>query len=70
MSVTVLQDDGTLRVHRLGLNLREGERPQFTVGANQWFAAEPNESTDYALVGVSGLSKFYGVFDFKFKLDQ
>ncbi|MEM8969619.1 MAG: cupin domain-containing protein [Bacteroidota bacterium] len=53
LEVAVLYPDGSLKVHRLGPNWKQGDRFQLVVPANHWFASRMADSTSYALVGCT-----------------
>lgn len=42
---------GELTIHKLGLNIENGELPQIIIPGGEYFAAEP--STDFTLVGCT-----------------
>lgn len=46
-------EEGQLITKKLGKNLDNGEVPQITIPKNHWFAAEPDEACDFALMGCT-----------------
>ena len=53
LRVVELTPAGTLREHRLGLDVGAGERPQATIPAGSWFGARVADSASFALVGCT-----------------
>lgn len=51
-NVVELAADGP-KVTRLGLDLINGERPQYLVKPNVWFGSKPAEGSEWALVGCT-----------------
>lgn len=46
-----ISQKGELTIHKLGLNIENGELPQIIIPGGEYFAAEP--STDFTLVGCT-----------------
>ena len=64
LDVICLFAEGTSRVHRLGLDLNRGERPQFLVPAGTWFGTQLAPGADYCLVGCTVAPGFeFGDFE-------
>lgn len=51
ISIHVIDEEGNLTTHKLGLSPENDILPQVTIFANQWFAAE--SMGDYSLVGCT-----------------
>lgn len=49
----IISDDGKYSNIIIGNDLEENQQPQFTVKANDWFAAEVMNKNDYTLVGCT-----------------
>ncbi|HMQ68140.1 MAG TPA: cupin domain-containing protein [Ignavibacteria bacterium] len=45
--------DGNLTVHKLGLDLEEGQTPQVLIKAGNWFGAEVNKPDSFCLAGCT-----------------
>lgn len=48
-----IQKDGTLIVHKLGLDIDKGELPQITIAAGSWFGSKVEEAGGYTLCGCT-----------------
>lgn len=48
-----IASNGKLKTHRLGNDPEKEERFQVTIEAGHWFAARPDNGTEYALVGCT-----------------
>lgn len=53
LRVHMIDPDGNYSFQDIGLNLDNGEIPQFTVPAGVWFASEVAEGGTYSLVGCT-----------------
>lgn len=53
VNIFVIDDIGNLSVHKLGLNLEEGELPQILIKASKWFGAKVNTPDSYCLCGCT-----------------
>jgi hypothetical protein len=53
LDVLLLRDGGAGQVHRLGLNLRAGQRPQLVISAGTWFAVELDQAASHCLFGCT-----------------
>lgn len=51
--IHILENDGTYSCIRLGNNLADGDRFQFVVPANTWFASEPAPGSSFSLAGCT-----------------
>ena len=51
--IYVLTPDGDLDVISLGSNIQKGERFQYVVPANCWFASKPGPDSNYSFVGCT-----------------
>ena len=49
----IISDDGKYSNIIIGNDIEENQQPQFTVKANEWFAAEVINKNDYTLVGCT-----------------
>jgi predicted cupin superfamily sugar epimerase len=53
LQLIALTPDGTLREHRLGLDLEAGQAPQVTIPAGAWFGARLVDATGFGLVSCT-----------------
>lgn len=53
LNVHIIWPTGLLETIRLGSQMQAGERLQYMVPANVWFASEPAEGSTYSLVGCT-----------------
>lgn len=53
ITIHMIDTEGVYHAQKLGLNIEEGEQPQYTVPAGVWFAANVNETNSYTLVGCT-----------------
>ena len=53
IEIHMIHEDGAYELVQIGLNLRNGVYPQYTVPANTWFAASILEPESYGLVGCT-----------------
>ena len=53
ITIHMIDNEGVYHSQKLGLNIEEGEQPQYTVPAEVWFAANVNEADSYTLVGCT-----------------
>jgi predicted cupin superfamily sugar epimerase len=53
LDVLLLRDGQAPRVVRLGLDLAQGERPQFVIEAGTWFGAELVAGSSHCLIGCT-----------------
>ncbi|SMO42260.1 cupin domain-containing protein [Gracilimonas mengyeensis] len=53
LTIHMIYSDGRYEKQEVGMNLEKGERPQFTVPKEVWFAAEVSEPNSYSLVGCT-----------------
>ena len=53
ITIHMIDNEGVYHSQKLGLNIEEGEQPQYTVPAGVWFAANVNEAHSYTLVGCT-----------------
>jgi predicted cupin superfamily sugar epimerase len=60
----LLDTSGTYTLLKLGANLGNGEKPQVTVPAGTWFAAEPSDKHAFTLAGCT-LSPGFDFDDFE-----
>lgn len=51
--VHIISPDGKYTKHTVGMNLANGETPQFMVPAGSWFASSVNGKSGYSLVGCT-----------------
>ncbi len=51
--IYIIDIDGNLEEKKLGPNLNEGEKFQFTIKAGDWFAAELTDKKGFALIGCT-----------------
>ena len=51
--VHVISPDGTYHRHDLGMDIENGETPQFVVPKGCWFASSVKDNEDYSLVGCT-----------------
>lgn len=51
LTIYVINKDGGLQEHKLGLNIEKGEMPQIIVPAGSIFGSAMNEENSYSLVG-------------------
>ncbi|CAD5126522.1 unnamed protein product [Dimorphilus gyrociliatus] len=49
--VHIINDDGSYEKHKVGLNIEDGETPQFVIKAGQWFSYHVEEENGFTLVG-------------------
>lgn len=61
VTIHMINMEGEYSSHKLGLDFKNGERPQFNVPKGVWFAAEVSEQNSYVLVGCN----VFPGFDFK-----
>jgi predicted cupin superfamily sugar epimerase len=53
LAIYDIHPDGTLTVHKLGLDLAAGEQPQIVIPAGHWFASRVEVPSGFALVGCT-----------------
>lgn len=53
LTIHMIDEEGKYSYQRLGLDIENGENPQFTVPENVWFAAAVNKEEAYTLVGCT-----------------
>jgi predicted cupin superfamily sugar epimerase len=53
LNIHMLMPNGSLETVRLGNKLHAGDRLQYVVPANVWFASEPAEESSFSLVGCT-----------------
>lgn len=53
LHIYILQEDGKLDVIKLGSNIFAGERYQYMVPANCWFASRPATGSEFCFVGCT-----------------
>jgi hypothetical protein len=53
LTIHMIDEQGVYSFQKIGLNLDDGELPQFTVPKHVWFAAEVNTPDSYSFVGCT-----------------
>lgn len=53
MIVYEIDEDGNIIENKLGLNIKEGELPQFVIKAGRWFGAVVSKPHSYCLAGCT-----------------
>ena len=53
-----IQPDGTLLMHKLGLDIEAGEQPQILIPAGSWFASRVEVAGAYCLCGCTVVPGF------------
>lgn len=53
LNVYEIKDDGTLIIHKLGLDIDKGEQPQITIAAGSWFGSRVEATGGYTLCGCT-----------------
>jgi len=53
LTVHVIDNSGNYTQHLVGLDLKNGQTPQFVVPAGCWFASSVNEKNHYSFVGCT-----------------
>lgn len=53
LAIYDIDPQGVLTVHKLGLNIEEGEQPQLVIRAGHWFASRTEVPGGFALVGCT-----------------
>lgn len=53
LNIYEISIDGKLTVHKLGLNIEEGESPQVLIRAGNWFGAKVNKPDSFCLAGCT-----------------
>ena len=53
LAIYDIDPSGALTVHKLGLNIEEGEQPQLVIKAGHWFASRVEIPGGFALVGCT-----------------
>jgi hypothetical protein len=51
--IHVINDSGEIETIKLGSDVLHGEKFQYVVPANKWFASEPDVDTDFSFVGCT-----------------
>ncbi|MEZ4689701.1 MAG: cupin domain-containing protein [Ignavibacteria bacterium] len=53
LDIYEIDGDGILTVHKLGLDLEEGQTPQVLIKAGNWFGARVNKPDSFCLAGCT-----------------
>jgi len=69
MTVVEIHDDGSKKETVLGQNILAGEKLQYVVPANCWFASFPNKESEYSFVGCT-VSPGFDFADFELAKKQ
>lgn len=62
--VYILNENGELKIHKAGREMDKGDLFQLTIEKNNWFAAELEDKTSFALIGCT-VSPGFEFSDFK-----
>jgi hypothetical protein len=66
ISLHIISPSGKYSNHLIGMNLENGQVPQFVVPGGSWFAAEIPENNQYSLIGCT-VSPGFDFEDFELK---